>query len=177
MIERRITIPEGVDITLEGEVVKAKGPNGEISRKLSYPGIRIRREGNQVVVEAEKDRRRQRAMTGTFASHINNLIKGVTEGFEYKMKVVHSHFPMSVKVSGREVIVENFLGEKTPRKTQIVGDCTVDVKGIDISIRGNNLEEVGQTAANIEQLTRVKRRDRRVFQDGIYLVERDGVEV
>jgi large subunit ribosomal protein L6 len=105
------------------------------------------------------------------------MIKGVTQGFTYKMKVVYSHFPITVKVQGREVIVENFLGEKVPRKTEIFGNCVVKVSGQDITVEGINKEEVGQTVARIEQLTRVKNRDPRVFQDGIYLVERDGVPV
>jgi large subunit ribosomal protein L6 len=177
MIERSVKIPEGVEVTIEGGVVRAKGPNGEVSKKLAYPGVEIRKEGDTVYVRSQKDRRIYKALVGTYAAHIGNLIKGVTKGFEYKMKAVHSHFPMTIKVSKDEVIVENFLGEKTPRKTKIIGNASVTVKGTDIIITGNNIEEVSQTAANIEQLTRIRNRDRRVFQDGIYIVEKNGVPI
>jgi large subunit ribosomal protein L6 len=177
MLEKSIKIPDGVGVTLEGNTVRVQGPKGVISRELTYPGIEISLENNTIKLRADKERRTQKALVGTFSSHINNMIKGVTQGFEYKMRAVYSHFPMSIKVSGDEIIVENFLGEKTPRKTKIVGDTSVKVKGKEIIITGCNIEDVGQTAANIEQLTKVKNRDRRVFQDGIYIVEKNGVPI
>jgi large subunit ribosomal protein L6 len=177
LLREEVEVPEGVTVELEGDEVVVRGPKGELRKRLSYPGIRLYREGDRVVVEASFPRKRQRAMLGTYVSHLRNMIKGVTRGFTYRMKVVYSHFPITVKVQGREVVVENFLGEKVPRKTEIFGNCTVKVSGQDITVEGINKEEVGQTVARIEQLTRVKKRDPRVFQDGIYLVERDGVPV
>ncbi len=176
-VEKRIEVPEGVELRLEDVLVIARGKNGEISKRLSYPGVRIQMEGREVVIEADYPRKRQAAMVGTFASHIKNMMEGLTEGFMYKMKVVYAHFPMSVTVAGKELLVENYLGEKIPRRTRIVGNCTVAIKGTEIEVHGNNIEEVGQTAGNIEQLTRVKKRDPRVFQDGIYLTERNGIRV
>ncbi len=177
IIEEKIEIPENVEITLVGNEIIVKGPKGELRRALSYPGVSIEKKDSYILVYSSTLRKRQRAMVGTFAAHIRNMIKGVTEGFEYKLKVVYSHFPISVKVKGKEVVIENFLGEKTPRKTKIFGNCEVIVKGNEIIVKGINKEEVGQTAANIEQATRIKDKDPRVFQDGIYLVERDGVRV
>ena len=100
------------------------------------------------------------------------MIKGVTDGFVYQMKVVYSHFPMKVSVKGNELVIENFLGEKHPRKAKLYGDVKVNVKGDTVTVEGINREEVGQTAANIEHATRVKNRDIRVFQDGIYIVSK-----
>src|SRR5690606_1375479 len=99
--------------------------------------------------------------------------KGVTEGFTYRMKIVYAHFPMSVKVAGDSVVIENFLGERHPRRARIVGDTKVQVKGDEVEVSGINKEDVGQTMANIEQATRIKGRDPRVFQDGIYLVSKE----
>jgi large subunit ribosomal protein L6 len=172
-----IDIPEGVEIAQDGSKITVRGPKGEVSRNLSYPGVRIDVDQGKVRVSTEIERKAQKGMAGTFASHIRNMIKGVTEGFEYKLKVVYAHFPMSVKVIGREVVVENFLGEKIPRRVKIVGGCEVEVKGSDVYVRGIDIEEVGQTCANIEMLTRVRNRDARVFQDGIYLVEKNGVKI
>ncbi|WP_456474529.1 50S ribosomal protein L6 [Candidatus Pyrohabitans sp.] len=177
LVKEVVEIPEGVDVELLGENVVVRGPKGELQKRLTYPGIRLYKEDGSVTIEARFPKRRQRAMVGTFASHIRNMIKGVTQGFTYRMKVVYSHFPITVKVQGREIVVENFLGEKVPRKTEIFGDCTVKVSGQEITVEGINKEEVGQTVARIEQLTRVRKRDPRVFQDGIYLVERDGIPV
>jgi large subunit ribosomal protein L6 len=176
-VEKRVPVPEDVEVSFDGSVVVVKGPKGEIKKTLEYPGVTIRKDQSDIVIEAENPKKRQWSIIGTYAAHTRNMIKGVREGFEYKMKVIYSHFPMSVKVEQSTIAVENYLGEKVPRKTRIVGNCDVKVKGTEVTIIGNNIEEVGQTAANIEQLTKVKNRDPRVFQDGIYLVERDGVEI
>lgn len=177
MVEKRVSIPEDIEISFDESVVLVKGPKGEIKKTMEYPGVIIRKDGSEIVIEAENPKKRQWAIIGTYAAHTKNMIKGVSAGFEYKMKVIYSHFPMSVKIEGSNIKVENYLGEKVPRKTRIVGDCKIQVKGTEVTITGNDIEEVGQTAANIEQLTKVKNRDPRVFQDGIYLIERDGAEV
>jgi len=112
-------------------------------------------------------------MLGTIRSHITNMIKGVNEGFTYHMKIVYAHFPMTVKVAGNKVIIENFLGERYPRNAKIVGSSKVKVKGDQVTITGIDKEDVGQTMANLEQATKIKGRDPRVFQDGIYLTSKN----
>jgi len=102
------------------------------------------------------------------------MIKSTTDGVVYKMKIVYSHFPMNVKVQGDKFVIDNFLGEKFPRKAAILKNVTVEVKGQDITLKGIDKDTVSQTAANIEQITRVINRDLRVFQDGIYITEKDG---
>ena len=177
MVEKRVSISEDVEISFDESVMAVKGPKGEIKKTMEYPGVIIRKDGSEIVIAAENPKKRQWAIIGTYAAHTKNMIKGVSTGFEYKMKVIYSHFPMSVKVEQNTISVENYLGEKVPRKTKIVGDCEVKVKGTEVVITGNNVEEVGQTAANLEQKTKVKNKDPRVFQDGIYLIEKDGAEV
>jgi large subunit ribosomal protein L6 len=93
------------------------------------------------------------------------------------MKIVYAHFPMTVKVKGNLINIDNFLGERSPRVAKIMGDVKVSVKGEDVTITGINKEDVGQTMANIEQATKIKRRDPRVFQDGIYLVDKTQEEL
>jgi large subunit ribosomal protein L6 len=100
------------------------------------------------------------------------MTKGLTKGFTYKLKIVFSHFPISVKVQGNRVVIENFIGERNPRAANIVGDSTVSVKGDDVIVKGVNIEDVSQTAANIEQATIVRRKDTRKFLDGIYVFEK-----
>ena len=111
---------------------------------------------------------------GTFTAHIRNMIFGVTQGFEYKMKTVYSHFPIKTIVEGNEFIIQNFLGERSARRAKILDSVTVDIKGDDITVSGIDKEKVGQTAVNIERAARVKRRDIRVFQDGVYIVSKRG---
>lgn len=171
--EIELPIPEDVEVEVSQGLIKVEGPNGQAQRQLHFPGIDIIKTDDSIVVSTESPRREQRAMVGTFSSHIRNMLTGVTEGFEYKMRVVYSHFPIQVKVQGREVVIENFLGEREPRKVAIRGDETeVRVQGDELTIKGVDKEAVGQTAANIEQATRITGYDPRVFQDGIYITEK-----
>ncbi|ASJ04036.1 MULTISPECIES: 50S ribosomal protein L6 [Thermococcus] len=173
-VREEVEIPEGVEVTVENNVVKVRGPKGELERELRYPGVQIFTEDGKVVVFKEFPRKRDIAIARTFKAHIANMIRGVTEGFTYKLKVVYSHFPMTVKVQGDEVVIENFLGEKNPRRAKILPGVTVKVMGSEVIVEGIDKEAVGQTAANIEQATRITKWDRRVFQDGIYIVEKAG---
>lgn len=170
--KRTIGIPEGVNVNIDKLNVSISGPNGQLQRELWYPGIAIKRNDSEVVVMTDMPRREQLAMLGTLESHLKNMITGVTKGYEYTMKVVYSHFPIQLKTEGQQVIIGNFLGEKRARKANIQGNTKVMIKGDQVIISGMNKEDVGQTAANIRQATKIKRFDLRVFQDGVYLVER-----
>ena len=172
LIREEISIPDGVDVTIDGGVT-VKGPKGELSRKFNHSEISMAVEDDRVVLEVKFPKKKDKAMIGTVRAHISNMITGVTEGFRYRMKIVYAHFPMSVKVAGDKVVIENFLGERHPRTARIVGDTKVQVKGDEVEITGINKEHVGQTMANIEQATKIKGRDPRVFQDGIYLVSKE----
>lgn len=171
-IARQIEIPEGVEVSIEGSQVTVKGPKGNLSRKLSYPEIEIKKEDSYLVVNSKLDRKQQKAMVGTLAAHVSNMIAGVTKGFEYKMKVVYSHFPIQLKAASGELVISNFLGERKSRSARILDGVKVDVLKDEVVVTGINKENVGQTMANIEQATRVRGFDIRVFQDGVYLVEK-----
>jgi large subunit ribosomal protein L6 len=170
--EERVEIPEGVDIEISGDEVVVRKGDTVLSKRLSHPRVEIRLEDGTVRVTSHLPKKKEMALVGTYAAHIRNMIKGVTEGFTYTMRVVYAHFPMKVSVREGRVIIENFMGERHPRTAKIRGDTKVEVKGDTLHISGPNLEDVGQTAANIEQATRIKKKDPRVFQDGIYLVSK-----
>jgi len=110
--------------------------------------------------------------TTTSKSLIKNMIIGVTKGFTYKLKIVFAHFPITVKVKGNQVHIENFYGERSPRIAQIIGNSKIEVKEDDIIVKGISIYDVGQTAANIEQATKVKNKDLRVFLDGVYVYDK-----
>lgn len=168
-----IHIPEDVQVNVEKGIVTVAGPKGKLMRNLDNPRIHILIENGTVVVKCEMPRKREKALVGTYRAHISNMIHGVTEGFTYKMKVVYAHFPLKVSVKENKVNIDNFLGEQYPRTAQIYGDVQVSVKGDSVTIEGIDREEVGQTAANIERAVRVRRRDIRIFQDGIYITSKD----
>jgi large subunit ribosomal protein L6 len=126
-----------------------------------------------ITIRPAGKRKRDLAITNTAKSIINNMLTGVDKGFRYKLKIVFAHFPISVKVRGREIYVENFFGERSARISHIVGDATkVNISGDDVIVKGPSLEEVSQTAANIESSTKVKGKDQRVFLDGLYIYSR-----
>lgn len=176
-IAQEVDIPSEVDVEIDGMRVRVRGPKGQLERDFSYAkGVLIRKEDGKVIVEAYFADRRKKALVGTVAAHIENMLVGVTKGWRYKLKIITTHFPATVRVVGREVLVENFLGEKAPRRAKIVGDVKISVKGRDVIIEGVDLEAVAQTAANIEQATKVRDKDRRVFVDGIYIYERGTAE-
>ncbi|MEM0361676.1 MAG: 50S ribosomal protein L6 [Sulfolobales archaeon] len=173
LVKEVVSIPEGVEVSCEGMKVRVKGPKGELVRDFSsFRDVRISVSGGKLVVYAFFPNRRVKALTYTIASHIKNMIDGVTRGYRYKLKVVFAHFPVTVRVEGKKVIIENFLGERSPRVAKIIGDVKVSVKGDDVIVEGINLEDVAQTAANIERATKIRELDRRVFVDGIFIYER-----
>jgi len=174
---KSIEIPEGMVVKVEKKVVTVNGEKGELTRDFSHAPVSIRLEGKTITVQANWPRKKENALIGTITSHIQNMITGVTKGFTYKLKIVFSHFPISVKVRERTVAIENFTGERSPRIAKIMGDTKVMVKDEDVIVQGTNIEDVSQTAANIQNATKVKKKDPRVFLDGIYIYERhEGME-
>jgi len=173
-IKEQIPIPENVDVKLENNIIMIKGEKGELSQVFLHPKISVRINDKKIEIESKNVRKKEKAMIGTWVALINNMITGVTVGFEYKMKTVFSHFPIKTLVEGNEFVIQNFLGERCPRKAKILDGVTVVVKAEDVTVNGIDKEKVGQTVANIERAGKVKKRDIRVFQDGIYRTSKGG---
>jgi len=171
-VSKVLQIPDNVEVTLEGKKVTVKGALGTLTRDFSYAPVSMELQGKTLRIWAEWPSKKESALVGTIYAHVKNMITGVEKGFTYKLKIVFSHFPISVKVQGDTVLIENFTGERSPRKAKIIGNVKVKVQGDDVIVQGINIEEVSQTAANIEQATKIRRKDPRVFLDGIYLYER-----
>ncbi len=178
-VEWLIDIPEAVKVTIDGPKVTVEGQKGKLERDFHLKNLKMEKIEDDKIIRVSMPHafKKEKAMIGTISSHLRNMIKGVSEGFEYKMKIIYAHFPMNVKVVEKQLVISNFLGEKSPRKANFFGNVAVKVSGEFVTVNGINVEEVGQTAANIENATRVRKRDPRVFQDGIYLFERDGVPI
>ena len=174
---KSVEVPDGVEVQVEERIVTVKGEKGTVTRDFSKAPVTVELDGKTVKVRANWPRKREAALVGTISSHIQNMIVGVTKGFTYKLKIVFAHFPISVKVKEKTVLIENFTGERSSRKARIMGDVKVLAKGDDVVVQGINLEDVSQTAANIQKATKVKKKDPRVFLDGIYVYERlEGME-
>lgn len=171
-VEKTIEVPPDVELLVDGGRVTVRGPKGELMRDFSHTLVEISLEDSRVKVSVLWPRRKEAAIVGTVKSHIENMVLGVREGFTYRLKMVFAHFPVSIKTERDRIIIENFSGERKPRIAKIVGSSKVSVDGDDVIVQGIDLNEVSQTAANIEQATRVRRRDPRVFLDGIYVYEK-----
>ena len=170
-LQRTVSIPDQVSVQVEGRTVKVKGPLGSLQEDLSHLPVSINVNDNKVQLETTWPRKREIGMLGTAAAHVRNMLKGVTQGYRYELRTVYAHFPVTVKVDEKAKVlkIENFTGEKTPRYAKIVEGVKVDVKGEDISVEGIDLKSVSQTAANIQDSTKIKKKDLRGFLDGIYV--------
>ncbi len=176
-IKIEIEIPELITVAIDGAVLKIKGRAGEISKKLVCQNVRIKKEDNKIIINALKSTKRERKLANTFSAHIKNMLKGADEPYKYTLKICSGHFPMNVSVKGNELIIKNFFGEKIPRVIKIKKGADVKVDGDLIVVESPDKELASQVAADIEQLTKRTKYDRRVFQDGIYLINKDGKEL
>ena len=170
--ERIVEIPEGVTAEMKGTCLCVSGSKGNLERDMHYPKVGIAIRDNSFVVSTESSRKRIVAMVGTYAAHARNMCTGVAEGYNYKMKVVYSHFPIQLKLSGDKLEIANFLGEKKSRFASVPDGVTVKLGNDEVTISGIDKEAVGMTAARIEHATKVGNRDTRVFQDGVYIIEK-----
>lgn len=176
--ERSIAIPKGVNVKVEdSQRVTVSGPKGNVSRGLHDPLIKYSLEDSKIKIVAEEGNKLEKAKVGTFCAHIRNMIQGVTQGHVYILKVKSGHFPMNITVSSNAVSVKNFLGEKVPRVYKLPKGVDVKIEGDTFTIQSADVELAGMVAGGIEQLTRITNRDRRVFQDGIYIISKSGKEL
>lgn len=176
-IEGKVLLPEGVSASLEGNTFILKGQKGELKKEFNKPYINLKLKNKEVFFKATRNTQREKKIIGSFISHLKNMIKGVTEGHKYILKICSGHFPMNVSVSGDNFIIKNFLGEKTPRVLKLKKGVSVKVEGDQVIVESANKELAGQISADIEQLTRRTNYDARIFQDGIYLVMKDEKEI
>jgi large subunit ribosomal protein L6 len=170
-------VPEGIVVTIQGNKIFVKKGDLELIREFPLRLLAIKFQGNSVDVESFTDTAKSKAMVGTFRAHINNMIRGVAEPFIYKLKICSAHFPMTVKQSGKIMTVSNFLGEKKPKKIKLIEGVTVKVDGDIITVTAANKESAGTVASRLEQSTRLNNKDRRIFQDGIFMITKAGKDL
>ncbi|MFX0106857.1 MAG: 50S ribosomal protein L6 [Candidatus Hodarchaeota archaeon] len=170
--EKRIEIPSDCEVTLEDKTLTVSGLKGTLTREFPEPQTMITREGNEIVASTNISRKKTKALVGTIVAHLRNMFVGVQHGYTYEMKIVYSHFPMTVEVQGKEIIIKNFIGERGIRKARLIGDVEVKTTEDEVIISGIDIEHVSQSAANIQLATKIRGKDRRVFLDGIYVIRK-----
>ncbi len=169
-----VAIPRGVTVEVRPGRLVVAGPKGRVERPFPDGVLRVDLHGTEaeLILRLDPKRKRSRSLLGTWVAHLRNLSLGVAHGVEARLKIVAAHFPMKVAAKGSTLVIENFLGEKYPRTATLVPGTTAEVAGEFVTISGIDVEQVGQSAANVERATRIRQYDPRVFQDGIYLIER-----
>ncbi|MFX1574030.1 MAG: 50S ribosomal protein L6 [Promethearchaeota archaeon] len=174
--KEELDIPNNVEVLLEGgHHIRVKGPNGDVTKDFSHiRGINVSIHDNKIIFSTNFPKSGTLALIKTILSIVNNLINGVQTNYKYVSKICYSHFPCSVRVDEKEnmIYIENFLGERAPRKAKYPETVKVEVEGDDVIISGPDKELLGQTAANVKRACRIRKKDPRVFQDGVYLYKK-----
>ncbi|HLC66495.1 MAG TPA: 50S ribosomal protein L6 [Candidatus Nanoarchaeia archaeon] len=172
-----IPLPQGVIAEIKGDYFVIQGKRGGSQRLVNNPKVKVVVEDQQLIFTATPAKKAQKTILMTLVAHARNMVRGAQEGHLYKLKICSGHFPMNVALAGNELIIKNFLGEKYPRKMPVPTAVSVKVQGSEVVVESADKELAGQIAADIEQLTKITNRDRRVFQDGIYITMKDGKEL
>ena len=173
-LTEKIEAPQGVTISRDANELTISGPKGSVKRKFNNPKIKLEAAGNVITMSVKAASKREKAVLHAYVAHLKNYFEGVQNPFVYKLKICSGHFPMNVSISNKTLIIKNFLGEKVPRQVKLKEGVTIKVDGNSIVLESPDKELAGQTAADIEQATRRPGFDPRIFQDGIYIIEKSG---
>lgn len=176
-IELELVLPERVEAKKEGNILIIKGPKGECKRTVAEPVLHLTVKDKKVLLSTKSSTKAEKKRVYAYEEHIKNMIIGVTDGHHYILKICSGHFPMNVSVSGTKIIVKNLLGEKFPRTLQIKAGVIVKVEGDKINVSSPDKELAGTTASDIENFSKRPGFDTRIFQDGIYIINKDGKEI
>ncbi len=176
-MNKEIALPDNVDASVSGKLLLVKGPKGEVLKDFKQHRVEIRIDRQKIILESKGSAKKDKKIMGSLAAHIRNMIEGSVKRHFYTLKICSGHFPMNVSASGSKFMVKNFLGEKVPRVLQLKEGADVKVEGELIHVESANKETAGQVSADIEQLTRRPGYDTRIFQDGIYIINKDGKDL
>ncbi len=176
-MQNEIEIPKDIDAEVHLNKLILKGKGGENSREFNLGKINLEKKDGKIILSCGKAAKKEKRIMNTSIAHIKNMIQGAQKKFEYKLKVCSSHFPVTVKIDGSRAIIKNFLGEKVDRNVELPKNAEVKIDKEIITILSADKEIAGQAAANLEKATKIKGRDRRIFQDGIYIINKAGREI
>ncbi len=175
---QKVKIPEGIDVEVSNsDKIVVRGPQGESFKEFKIDNLIFEKKDGEVIIGSKKATKNEKKMINTIKAHVQNMIKGAQDKFEYKLKICYNHFPFTVEIKGNEALVKNFLGEKIPRKVKLPSGVDIKIDKEIITVRSHDKELAGQAAANFETATKNRLRDRRVFQDGLFIISKNGKEI
>ena len=169
---KNFEVPKEINFEIKDNSVKMQFDNKEIIKKFNTNILKLQKEGTKIIIKVDKKRRKGLSVANTIHSKLKNMVIGLQKGFSYKLIAVYSHFPMNIQIKENKIEISNFAGEKNKRIADIIGSTKIQIKGKEIILEGIDKEDVSLTAANIENKSRIKNKDNREFQDGIYLVSK-----
>jgi large subunit ribosomal protein L6 len=174
-----IPITAGIEVSLNENILRIKGKGGEIKKKVAHFTFPIKIEGNKIILENKKSNRKHKAGIYAMAANIRNMLNGVENPYHYELQICTVHFPVTVSIDEKRklLLIKNFLAERLERQAKILDNVKVEIKGDKIMIDSVDVDAAGQTAANIETATKVRNKDRRIFQDGIFIIEKAGEKI
>jgi len=147
-----IAIPSGVTVDIQKSLLKVKGPKGELERRID-PALTVKVEDNQIVIDRPTDQKRHRAMHGLYRQLVNNMVIGVTEGYEKKMEIVG----VGYKVSNTGSKLELSLGYSHPIVWVLPPEISVETEtkrgeNPSITLKCIDKQLLGEVAAKIRRL-------------------------
>jgi len=145
--KKPISIPEKVEIKIEDGIFSVKGSLGELKRNFK-DDIKIEKKENEIILKPVKDDKRTMSLWGTYASHIKNMIEGVTNGFEKKLIIEGIGY--KAQLDGQNLVLN--LGFSHPIRIEIPKNLKVSVEKNIIKISGIDKEETGSFSAKIRSL-------------------------
>jgi large subunit ribosomal protein L6 len=172
--EHIVELPEGASATYEHGTLTVTGQKGSVARALQSKDTAITIDGSAITLTTTRPTKRHKREIHTFRAHINNMIEGAVNGHTYTLKIASSHFPITVQNQNGMIIVKNFVGEKKPRSARIPQGVNVAIDGDTITITSSDLEKAGNFAGALEKLCVRPNFDNRIFQDGLYITEKNG---
>lgn len=164
-----VDIPEGITCKFSDSTLACKNSSSESSKEFRIPKVNLEVKDSKIILSSKAGSKKEFKMIKSAVAHINNLFRGLKNKFVYHLEACNLHFPMTLKVDKNELVINNFLGEKVPRRAKIAKDVEIEVNGYKITLTSADREAAGQTATNIEKATKITYRDRRIFQDGIFI--------
>ena len=174
---KEIKIPEGVEVSISENIITVKWKDGENKRAFNFGKILVERVENEIILKGQNATKKEKKNMNSITAHIKNMIKGIEKKFEYKLKICFSHFPITVEIKGDEGLIKNFIGERIPRKIKLLKNVDIKVNKDIITVSSCDKELAGQAAANFEKATMIRKRDRRTFQDGIFITSKGEKEI
>jgi len=175
-LEEKIKIPEGVSCSYENNILRCAKDSIILEKKIHIPTVKVKTSESEISLICEKGNKNDYKKIMTVIAHIKNLFAGLNKNYIYQLEICHVHFPVTLKVEGNKLAIANFFGEKKPRHGMILPNVEVQISGQKITVSSPDKEAAGQTAANFERATKLRNKDRRIFQDGIYIVKKPEVQ-